>query len=102
MRRRRASLGVRLLAVVALLSTATVLVVAGLTLALLVLPWSLVSGTLGHSVDFVTMLHIGVLTSTVALVGSVLGAGLEEDADLAEALFGGSDDARPAPPVGVP
>ena len=71
-----------------------VLLVGGLALALLVLPWSLVASTVGHAVGWGTLVRIGVLISTGALVGSVLGAGLEDDAELHEALFGGSDDAR--------
>jgi hypothetical protein len=76
------------------LSLFAVLVLANLAITLLVLPDSLVAGAVGHSVGWPTMTRIGVVTAIVSLVGSVFGAGLEEDEDVQDATFGGSDDVR--------
>jgi hypothetical protein len=70
------------------------LVLTSLAVTLVVLPWGLVSQTVGHPADWGTMLKIGSLTAAAALTGSVFGAGLEEDETLKEAAFGGSDDVR--------
>jgi hypothetical protein len=76
------------------LSLFVVLVLANLAITLVVLPGSLVAGAVGHSVGWQTMARIGVVTAIVSLVGSVFGAGLEEDEDVQDATFGGSDDVR--------
>jgi hypothetical protein len=70
------------------------LVVISVAVTFLVLPWALVSQTLGHPVGWGTMVRVGALTAAVALTGSVFGAGLEEDDTLKEAAFGESDDVR--------
>ncbi|NYD42238.1 hypothetical protein [Nocardioides panaciterrulae] len=71
-----------------------VLVLASLAITLVVLPGSLVSGAIGHHAGWATMTRIGVVTAIVSLVGSVFGAGLEDDEDVQEATFTGSDDVR--------
>ena len=76
------------------LSLFAVLVLANLAVTLVVLPDSLVAGAVGHSVGWQTMARIGVVTAIVSLVGSVFGAGLEEDEDVQDATFAGSDDVR--------
>jgi hypothetical protein len=79
---------------VGVLSLFAVLVLANLLITLVVLPGSLVAGAVGHPVGWETMARIGVVTAIVSLVGSVFGAGLEEDEDVQDATFGGSDDVR--------
>lgn len=76
------------------LSLFAVLVVASLLITLVVLPGSLVSGAIGHHAGWVTMTRIGIVTAIVSLVGSVFGAGLEDDGDVHDATFGSSDDVR--------
>ena len=76
------------------LSLFVVLVLASLAITLVVLPTPLVTGAIGHHAGWVTMARIGVVTAIVSLVGSVFGAGLEDDGDVREATFGGSDDVR--------
>jgi hypothetical protein len=71
-----------------------VLVLASLVITLVVLPGSLVGDAIGHHAGWVTMTRIGIVTAIVSLVGSVFGAGLEDDGDVREATFGGSDDVR--------
>ncbi len=71
-----------------------VLVLASLAITLVVLPGSLVAGAIGHHAGWATMTRIGIVTAIVSLVGSVFGAGLEDDEDVQEATFTGSDDVR--------
>jgi hypothetical protein len=82
-----------------------VLVLASLAITLVVLPGSLVASAIGHHAGWATMTRIGIVTAIVSLVGSVFGAGLEDDEDVQEATFTGSDDVRfaedePAPVSG--
>lgn len=84
-----------------------VLVLASLAITLVVLPGSLVAGAIGHPAGWATMTRIGIVTAIVSLVGSVFGAGLEDDEDVQEATFTGSDDVRfaedePAPATPAP
>ncbi|NUR08240.1 MAG: hypothetical protein HOQ45_14680 [Nocardioidaceae bacterium] len=64
-----------------------------LLVSVVVLPHRLLAETLGHPASWTTVLRVGALTSTVALVGSVFGAGLEDDEDVQEATYTGSDEA---------
>jgi hypothetical protein len=73
---------------IGVLSLFAVLVTACVVLTQLVLPRGLVESTVGHAVHWPTMTRIGVLTAVVSLVGSVFGAGLEEDDEIREATFG--------------
>lgn len=73
---------------IGVLSLFAVLVSACVVLTQLVLPRGLVESTVGHPVHWPTMTRIGVLTAIVSLVGSVFGAGLEEDDEIREATFG--------------
>lgn len=73
---------------IGVLSLFAALVAACVVLTQLVLPRHLVESTVGHTVRWPTMARIGVLTAVVSLVGSVFGAGLEEDDEIREATFG--------------
>jgi len=70
------------------------LVVVDLAVSVVVLPHRLLAETLDHPASWGSVLRVGALTSTVALVGSVFGASLEDDDDVHEAAYTGSDDAR--------
>lgn len=72
--------------------------VINLAVTLVVLPRSLVAETVGHAASWGTMAEVCALTAAVSLLGSVLGAGLEDDADVQDAAYGNSDDVRYAEP----